>query len=76
VEIAAVRTANGYNVEVAIPWSVFEMIPQANQHYGFAFSVSDNDIDGGIAQQSMISSASTRRLTNPTTWGDLILYRP
>jgi hypothetical protein len=76
VEIAAVRTDNGYTIEVAIPWSVFEMTPQAGVHYGFAFSVSDNDIDGGIAQQSMISNVSTRRLTDPTTWGDLLLYRP
>ena len=76
VNIAAVRTGDGYTVEVAIPWSVFEMIPQAGQHYGFAFSVSDNDIDGGIAQQSMISNVSTRVLANPTTWGDLLLYRP
>jgi len=76
VDIAAVRTDDGYNVEVAIPWSVFEMTPQAGQHYGFAFSVSDNDIDGGIAQQSMISNVATRVLPDPTTWGDLVLYRP
>jgi len=76
VEIAAVSTDDGYNVEVAIPWSVFEMTPQAGQHYGFAFSISDNDIDGGIAQQSMISNVSTRVLVDPTTWGDLLLYRP
>ncbi len=76
VDIAAVRTDDGYNVEVAIPWSVFEMTPQAGQHYGFAFSVSDNDIDGGVAQQSMISNVASRVLTDPTTWGDLLLYRP
>ena len=76
VDIAAVRTDDGYNIEVAIPWIVFEMVPQAGQHYGFAFSVSDNDIDGGIAQQSMISNVASRILANPTTWGDLLLYRP
>jgi len=76
VEIAAVRTNVGYTVELAIPWGVFEMTPQSGAHYGFAFSVSDNDIDGGIAQQSMISNVSTRRLFDPTTWGDLLLYRP
>ena len=76
VDIASVATGDGYRVEVAIPWSVFEMTPQAGQHYGFAFSVSDNDIDGGVAQQSMVSNVSTRRLSDPTTWGDLLLYRP
>ena len=76
VDIAAVRTDDGYNVEVAIPWSIFEMTPLAGQHYGFVFSVSDNDIDGGVAQQSMISNVASRILTDPTTWGDLLLYRP
>jgi hypothetical protein len=76
IEIAAVRTDDGYNVEVAIPWSIFEMAPQSGQHYGFAISVSDNDIDGGIAQQSMISNVASRILADPTTWGGLLLYRP
>jgi hypothetical protein len=76
VEIRAARTDEGYTVEAAIPWSIFEITPQAGQHYGFIYSVSDNDIDGGIAQQSMISNAATRHLTNPMTWGDLLLSHP
>lgn len=65
-----------WEVEVAIPWSVFEVTPQSGARYGFAFSVSDNDVTGGTAQQTMICTVSTRSLTNPTTWGDLVLYRP
>jgi hypothetical protein len=66
---------DGYNVEVAIPWVIFEISPQANQHYGFVFSISDNDKDGSILQQSMISNVPDRRLTNPMTWGDLLLKK-
>jgi len=76
VRIAADRQDDGYTVEVAIPWDVFEITPQAGKHYGFAFSVSDNDKTGDSVQQTMISNVPDRRLTNPTTWGDLQLSKP
>jgi hypothetical protein len=41
--------------------------------YGFAFAVSDNDNPNANEQQSMISNVPDRRLTNPTTWGNLVL---
>ncbi len=76
VIIAAKEAADGYIVEVAIPWNVFEVSPKPGAQYGFAFSVSDNDQTGQILQQTMISNVSTRRLLNPTTWGNLTLYKP
>jgi hypothetical protein len=76
VEIAAQAVDGGYDVEVAIPWKVFEVTPAAGEHFGFVFSVSDNDKRTEDLQQSMVSSASTRRLTDPTTWGDLLLKEP
>jgi hypothetical protein len=36
-------------------------------------SVSDNDAVGTAAQQSMVSSVSSRTLLNPTTWGTMVL---
>ena len=41
--------------------------------YGFALSVSDNDLSEVAVQQSMVSSSSGRLLTDPTTWGILRL---
>jgi hypothetical protein len=76
VRIGARGTADGYEVEAAIPWSIFEMTPQAELAYGFVFSVSDNDQPGEMEQESMVSNVSGRRLTNPTTWGNLILKTP
>jgi hypothetical protein len=76
VSLAATPTATGYQVEAAIPWSIFSITPAEGQHYGFAFSVSDNDNTGSNMQQSMVSNVSTRRLTDPTTWGDLTLTAP
>lgn len=76
VRIASQEVDGGYHVEVAVPWSVFEVIPVAGQHFGFAFSVSDNDKRTENLQQSMVSSVPNRRLINPTTWGDLFLGMP
>jgi len=73
VQIAAKATADGYQVEAAIPWSIFGITPAENQHYGFALSISDNDLVGDTAQQSMVSNVVTRLLNDPTTWGDLTL---
>lgn len=66
-------TDSGYRIEAAIPWSVFGMTPQAGWHYGFAFSVSDNDNPASHTQQTMVSNVKDRKLTDPTTWGTLIL---
>ena len=73
VQIGILGTANGYHIELAIPWSVFGVTPYTGQHFGFAFSVSDNDLGGQTVQQSMISNVRTRMLTHPMTWGDLTL---
>lgn len=59
--------------EVAIPWSTFEVTPKSGQHFGFAFSVSDNDNPSQNLQQTLVSNVKSRILTDPTTWGDLTL---
>jgi len=73
VLIGVLGTSNGYHIELAIPWSVFNVSPYDGQHFGFAFSVSDNDSSGTTEQQSMISNVDTRYLASPMTWGDLTL---
>jgi len=73
IKAAAVPTADGYRIEAKIPWSIFDIDPDIGKHFGFAFSISDNDKSGDNIQQSMVSNASNRHLTDPTTWGDLTL---
>jgi len=75
VTIAASTWDLGYIVEMAIPWEVFGVVqPQVDDYYGFAVSLSDNDTDTPN-QETMVSNVPTRKLTNPTTWGDLQLTR-
>jgi hypothetical protein len=75
VKIGAITTTEGYQVEAAIPWSVIGISPAKNQHYGFVFSISDNDNAAKNVQQTMVSNDPSRSLTDPTTWGDLLLVK-
>lgn len=63
----------GYRLEAAIPWALFNATPVGGKAYGLALNSSDNDTPETADQQSMISSVPTRTLTNPTTWGTLVL---
>jgi hypothetical protein len=73
ISIEAVQTSDGYDLEARIPWSVFGLSPTQDDRMGFALSISDNDQSGTAVQQSMVSIAPSRALTNPTTWAILIL---
>ncbi len=75
VRIGSRLEAGLYRVEAAIPWNVFEITPAGGRHYGFSISVNDNDDANNNVQQSMVSNVSSRHLTDPTTWGDLLLVR-
>jgi hypothetical protein len=73
VSVRGRTTADGYELEASVPWSVLGITPADGGRYGFVLSISDNDAPGTTQQQSLVSGVSTRRLTNPTTWGTLIL---
>jgi hypothetical protein len=73
VKLGVSASSNGYHIELAIPWSMYRVLPYSGQHFGFAYSVSDNDLSGQAVQQTMISNVSTRQFTHPMTWGDLTL---
>jgi hypothetical protein len=75
VDIAARARGDGYVVEAAVPWSVFDVTPFNGQHFGFAFSISDNDNASKNVQESMVSYVPIRTLSDPTTWGDLTLTK-
>lgn len=73
VKIGTKLIVDDYEYELAIPWSVFETTASAGKHFGFAVSYSDNDTYATEQQESMVSTSANRRLTDPTTWGDLLL---
>jgi len=73
VKIGAVDEGTVWRLEAAIPWSVLGITPAHGMHLGFGLSVSDDDKPGEQVQQSMVSNLPVRHLTDPTTWGDLLL---
>lgn len=75
VRVASRLEAGVWRMEAAIPWNVFETTPTEGMHMGFAISISDNDNTGSNEQQTMVSNVSTRRLLDPTTWGDILFSR-
>ena len=75
IKISARAREDGYVVEAAIPWSLFDIKPFDGQHFGFVFSISDNDNPNQNIQESMVSYVPIRTLSDPTTWGDLTLTK-
>lgn len=71
--VASAKVGDGYVVEAAIPWSTLGITPYAGLKLGFALSVSDNDLTGQAVQQTLVSSTGLRKLTNPNSWGVLVL---
>ncbi len=76
IKIAAINPSAGlFRIEVAIPWSTFEITPYAGMHLGFVLSFSVDASDSKTEQDLMVSNDKYRVLTDPTTWGDLLLTK-
>ena len=73
IALAARETGSGYTLEAAIPWWTLGGRPPIETAVGFCLSLSDNDVPGTAQQQTLISTAPTRKWGDPTTWGTLIL---
>ena len=72
--IGAFQDGVGYNIEMKIPWSLLGVTnPKAGDHFGFALSINDNDLDDTLKQQTVVSNVANRYFADPTTWGDLTL---
>jgi serine/threonine protein kinase len=73
IDIASVKTAKGYIVETAVPWSALGGRPELETPVGFNINISDNDDVNTSVQQVMISTSPNRTWSNPQTWGTLII---
>lgn len=73
IAVAALPTLEGYNLELAIPWSDLSITPEPDLILGLALNANDNDTPGAEVQEVMLSSAPDRVFDNPRTWGTLTL---
>jgi hypothetical protein len=75
LKFAGLLTLRGYTVEIAIPWKIFLLEPLSGGIYGFALSIGDDDLVDINRLETMVSTVPNRKLTNPTTWGNLSLEK-
>ena len=73
VKLAAKPDGQGYRLEAAIPWALFNVSPAGGSRFGFVISSSDDDSPDTAQQKSMVSNVGTRKLLDPTSWGTLAL---
>ena len=73
-EITAQKSADGYTLRFRIPWRDLNLTaPPLSM--GIALNLNDNDSIGVPKQELMLSSAATRRWSQPATWGTVTLER-
>jgi tRNA A-37 threonylcarbamoyl transferase component Bud32 len=73
IVLNAQATADGYQLEAAIPWQNLSLQPTAGLTIGLALNVSDNDLPGTAVQELLKSNVETRTYLSPATWGTLTL---
>jgi hypothetical protein len=73
---AVKKTEQGYQTELLLPWSLFELdgaTLNVGQTFGFNISISDNDSKSPEQQTVLSASPSRTTYDNPTQWGTLII---
>lgn len=73
IRLSALETEEGYTLEAAIPWSDLGVAPATGMRLGIALNVNDNDTPGTAVQEVMKSHIPTRRFSDPTSWGLIVL---
>ncbi|MDX1664678.1 MAG: sugar-binding protein [Candidatus Promineifilaceae bacterium] len=73
IVVEAAPTDAGYTLEAAIPWRDLNVTPTEGMVLGLALNANDNDSPGEAVQEVMLSNSVRRTLTNPQTWGQLVL---
>ena len=69
------RTADGYDVEIRIPWGEIGIVPRHEGLYGFDIAINDDDTLDNPEQESKMTLSRNHSFHDPTTWGVLVLIR-
>jgi len=77
VLLATQLVPGGYDLEARIPWSNFHvLLPFAGEGFAFTLALNDDDSPGGPDQETQLTNIKDARLTDPQTWGILVLDAP
>ncbi|MDA3883823.1 MAG: glycosyl hydrolase family 8 [Bacteroidales bacterium] len=73
IDFVTTSTANGYNVEIAIPWSTINLTPSIGHIMGFDVAINDDD-GGGTRDNKIIWNATVDNgWQNPSLFGEVEL---
>lgn len=73
IQITAQPVGQGYRLEAAIPWVIFDVQARAGQVFGYALNASDNDTPGSAAQETILMQTPGMAWGRPTTFSNLYL---
>ena len=76
VVVAARPRADGYDLEIAVPWLTFNLTPFAGEGFAFTLVVNDDDTPGSADRQTQVASVRNAQLLNSLTWGLMTLDFP
>ncbi len=70
-----IETSNGYSMELAIPWSNFNVTPASGIKIGFNIIVNDDEYSNNTSNKPEIKlwSGNSGYYVNPSVWGELEL---
>ncbi len=69
-QVAAVPTASGYRVEIAIPWSAFGLTAAPNSTWGFDLALNDT-LTSGATNKVVWRNENGGTVNDPAGWGEL-----
>ena len=72
-KVACKFIPNGYQLEIAIPWSELAYHPQKGDKLPFTFHLNDSDKPGQFRKTLMIWKGDGLNYKSPAQWGDLLL---
>lgn len=73
IQMAAQPTEDGYTLEAAIPWQILQVTPRGDLSMRVVLRALDSDDEETAVPQVIYAHLPKHQLTNPTTWGKLIL---
>ena len=76
MKVASRKIEGGYDIEMAVPWTAFHLVPFPVQGFGFTLGVNDDDTPGSADQETQVTNVKDTQLTDPRSWGVLVLDPP
>ena len=72
-KVACKIIPQGYQLEIAVPWSELAYTPKTGEKLRFTFDLTDSDKPGQNQKAVMIWKGDSQNYRTPAQWGELLL---